>query len=327
MPNYVLLTGHRKGGTSMLRGLFDGHSHATTYPSDVALLYAYFPRFTHDKKRSEAELRERITLVLRRSLSEANGKTLAGGSFNTEDFIKTFWEEFGQGDLLRRSAVVDALGRTWCRQCKLDPENTTVVLKETSQAVFFDELKADLPSLKMIHLVRDPRDNYAALKAGVTRYYSKLGENELETLASLINRCRMDMISARLNAARDSKSFIAIRFEDLVNDPKPVLMRACEFLGWQFQDSMLAPTVLGDATAGNSHDGKQFKGISKENAGAWRERISPEEAKVIEYWCEREMLDWGYELAYGASERQQAFAAFYEWYNCRYFYSDSFARS
>jgi hypothetical protein len=327
MPDYVFLTGHRKSGTTMLRGLFDGHKSATTYPSDVGLLYAYFPAFTLDGARSDDELRERIPVVLKKSLAPVHGTEHAGAIFDTDEFIKLFWAEFGNGDLRSRGDIVDALGKAWCRYSKLDPGKTTVVLKETSQSVFFDELKADFPSLKMIHLVRDPRDNYAALKVGVARYYSKLGENELETLASLINRCRMDMISARLNSARHPESFLALRFEDVVADPKPSLVRACAFLGWEYSDTMLSPTILGSKNEGNSHEGKRFSGISGENAGAWRSRISEDEAKIVEYWCEREMLDWGYEPAFDALERQKAFAAFYEWYNSRYFFADSFAES
>lgn len=327
MPDYVFLTGHRKSGTTMLRGLFDGHGRATTYPTDVSLLYAYFPCFTRGTACAAGELRDRVSLVLRRSLSAVNESTPAGPAIDVESFIETFWKQFADDDLLRRSAILDALGRTWCRQCGLDPDGATVVFKETSQSVFFEELKADFPSLKMIHLVRDPRDNYSALKVGVSRYYSALGENELETLASLINRCRMDMIAARINAELHPGAFLPIRFEDLVMSPETVLVRACKFLGWDFLDSMLSPTVLGQMTAGNSHEGKRFTGISNENTGAWRKRISEDETKVIEYWCEREMLDWGYPLEFDAIERQKAFAAFYEWYNCRYFFSDSFSVS
>ncbi len=325
MPNYVFLTGHRKSGTTMLRGLFDGHAEATTYPSDISLLYAYFPAFTIGE-RPERELRERITLVLQKSLAAAHGVEHAGKTFDADGFIKDFWSQFGCGDLRSRADIIAALGRAWCRFSGLDPDKTTVVLKETSQSIFFDELKTAFPKLKMIHLLRDPRDNYAALKAGVTRYYSKLGENELETLASLINRARMDMISARQNAQISPEHFMTVRFEDIVSDPKPTLLRVCEFLGWRFSGSMLAPTVMGNADAGNSHDGKRFSGISAANAGAWRERISEEEAKIIEYWCQREMQDWNYPLAFDATARQQAFAKFYEWYNSRYFFADSFAR-
>lgn len=323
MPHYVFLTGHRKSGTTLLRSLFDSHHRATTYPTDVGLLYAYFPCFTGNADHSNDVLRERVSLVIRRSLDTVNES--AERAIPVDKFLALFWQRFGNGDLRRRSSVLDALGRAWCDHEGLEPNNTTVVFKETSQAIFFDELKADLPSLKMIHLVRDPRDNYAALKAGVANHYAKLGENELMTLASLINRCRMDMIAARINAKCHRDAFLAIRFEDLVRQPESALRKTSGFLGWEFHDSMLAPTILGKPTAGNNYDGKQFIEINSSHAGAWRERISAAEAKVIEYWCEREMRDWGYEPAFNEVERQTEFARFYAWYNCQYFYSDSFS--
>jgi hypothetical protein len=311
----------------MLRGLFDGHESASTYPTDIGLLYAYFPCFTRDDTRSQQELRDRISLVLHRSLTTISPAEQSGPVIDPGRFLNLFWTRVGNGDLRRRSSVLDALGKAWCDYCGLDAKRTTVVFKETSQAIFFDELKRDFPSLRMIQLIRDPRDNYAALKAGVTNYYAKLGEDEMATLASLINRCRMDLIAARTNTVLHPGSFHVVRFEDLVGNPRETLGRACAFLGWQFQESMLSPTVLGEAMVGNSHEGKRFTGIINENVNAWRRRISADEAKIIEFWCGGEMRDWGYEPAFSADEQQTAFAAFYEWYNCRYFFSDSFSKT
>ena len=309
-----------------MRGLFDGHSSATTYPSDVSLLYAYFPCFTQDRERPREQLRERISLVLRRSLNSVNSPGGVEPGIEVEKLISLFWHHFGEGDLFRRGAILEALGKAWCEYRALDYRSTTIVFKETSQAIYFEELKTDFSSLQMIHVLRDPRDNYAALKAGVRNYYARLGEGELETLASLINRCRMDMMTATVNSQLHPDSFLAIKFEDLVRQPKAALDRICQFLGWEFQQVMLSPTRLGLATSGNSHEGRSFQDIDSSHADAWRGRISADEAKVIEYWCEREMRDWGYEPEFSASERQNAFAHFYAWYNCRYFYSDSFGR-
>lgn len=326
MSDYVFLTGHRKAGTTLLMSLFDGHKSAISYPSDIGLLYAYFPAFTGNKDATAQELRSRIELVLAGTLSAIKSES-DQAQIDVPRAIRLFWKYFADQDLRSRPAVLDALGKAWCEYSGMPPEGTTVIFKETSQAIFLEEFGEALPTLKMIHLVRDPRDNYAALKAGVTNYYAKLGENELETLASVINRCRMDMIAARTNATLHPDRFAAVRFEDLVADPKPALESLCRFLGWEFDNAMLSPTVLGVSQAGNSHEGKAFTSISADNAGAWRKRISADEAKVIEYWCEREMQDWKYPLAFDAAERQRAFAEFYSWYNSRYFFRDSFRKS
>ena len=45
----LFLTGHRKSGTTMFANLFDGHDDFLVYPSDICLLYAYFPYFIKQK--------------------------------------------------------------------------------------------------------------------------------------------------------------------------------------------------------------------------------------------------------------------------------------
>ena len=47
-------------------------------------------------------------------------------------------------------------------------------------------------SIKFIHLIRDPRDNYASLKSGIKSHYSKIGESNLILLSSMINRAKLD---------------------------------------------------------------------------------------------------------------------------------------
>ena len=41
--NLLFITGHRKSGTTMFANLFDGHKDFLVYPSDLCLLYAYYP--------------------------------------------------------------------------------------------------------------------------------------------------------------------------------------------------------------------------------------------------------------------------------------------
>ena len=45
----LFLTGHRKSGTTMFSNLFDGHEDFLVYPSDICLLYAYYPFFIKSK--------------------------------------------------------------------------------------------------------------------------------------------------------------------------------------------------------------------------------------------------------------------------------------
>ena len=65
----IILTGHRKSGTSLFHRLFDGLDGINLYPTDLSMLYAYFPCFTGRKDITDAELRARLLHVLDQSIS------------------------------------------------------------------------------------------------------------------------------------------------------------------------------------------------------------------------------------------------------------------
>jgi len=177
----------------------------------------------------------------------------------------------------------------------------------------------------MISLVRDPRDNYAAINAGVDQYYSKFGENSIDALSSLINRARMDLMSSKINQENYPESFMAIRFEDLVVDTEKVMRKVSDFLKIDFNPTMIVPEIHGSLYTGNNFEGRKFNGVSKQNIGAWKDRISVNSAKVIEYWMADVMEYWGYMPEFSHDDAQSEFSKFYEKYNCKYFYYDSYA--
>ena len=41
-----------------------------------------------------------------------------------------------------------------------------ILIKETSQSIYFYEYLKIFKNIKMIHIVRDPRDNFASIKSG-----------------------------------------------------------------------------------------------------------------------------------------------------------------
>lgn len=323
MPN-LFLTGHRKSGTSMLSRLFDSHPELSLYPTDISLLYAYFPGYVAAQREPE-KLRKRISVVMEKALRYGLG--LSGDSENHETIVRAMihgvLSRLSDDALTRRKDVLNALVMSW-REVAGASDGTGVVLKETSQAIHFRALRESLPNTRFLHLMRDPRDTYAAIKAGVTRYYSALGEGERASLASVLNRVQVDTRAARSNAAMDPESFSIVRFEDLVANPQAEMSRIAAFAGIAYDDCLLTPSVGGAPYGGNSHDGLVMKGISAQNSGRWRERISDEEAMIIEFWLGDDMEDCGYRREFPESDATAAFSAFYDWYNTKYFYFDSF---
>jgi len=320
----VILTGHRKSGTSVFHRLFDGVSGVDLYPTDLTVLYAYFSCFTSKKGVTNDELKERLMHVVKNSMEYSVKQGLDLTSKN--NFLNVFESEIQQIDIRSKSDVIYTICNSWLKSKGVASEAGYFVVKETSQSVFFEDYIKEFPQLKMISLIRDPRDNYAAISAGVDQYYSKFGENDLKALSSHINRARMDLISAKINQENYPDSFMAIRFEDLIRDTKTTMKNVSNFLNIDFEDNMLSPNISGKSYNGNSFEGKVFSGISSQNIGKWKERISIEQAKVIEYWMADVMSFWHYNLEFSCASSQIEFSKFYEKYNCKYFYHDSFSQ-
>lgn len=323
ISRYIFLSGHRKSGTSVFHRLFDGHPGIFLYPVDISVLYAYFPKFTAELQNNPDKLRERLRIVLNKSLGNSRDK-LSEAGLDTGSFAEAVIDSLQDDALTNRSKVITAIAEKWVEMYYQSDETRPFVFKETSQSIYFAEFSDHLPDCRMISLIRDPRDNYAAIKSGVKGYYSKMGESELESLASVINRARMDLISASLNESKTPKSFKAIRFEDLTTDTEKIMRQVAEFSGIEYRDSLCFPTQFGEGYKGNSHEGVQFKGIEDRNVGRWKERISDQEAMIIEYWLGDVMSRWNYQPEFDPLKAQEVFADFYDWYNARYFFHDSF---
>ncbi|GKX33941.1 MAG: hypothetical protein MnENMB40S_15590 [Rhizobiaceae bacterium MnEN-MB40S] len=324
MIKTVFLTGHRKSGTTMLFRLFDDHPELNTYPPDLSVFYGYFPHFAATL--SDADARARVELVVRKSIERVIRRLPEGVSAPAclKQFPAHLARSLTQEALRDRGIFLKQLLEQWIALAGLDPA-LPVVVKETSQAAFFEDYsQADGIDLRMVSLLRDPRDNYAALKAGVETYYSKMSESERETLASAINRIKFDFTAAAITAKTAPSRFETMRFEDLVQDPHAKMQTIASWLRISYQDSLTRPTVFGETYAGNNHDGVAFSGIASDHLGQWRQRISPDEAKIIEFWLSVDMRSFGYEPFYCEADQLAAFAKFYDWYNHAYFFRDSF---
>jgi len=196
------------------------------------------------------------------------------------------------------------------------------VEKTTSIEIYANVLFSWYPRAKFIHLIRDPRDNYAAIKAGWEKEYSRYFDSVERLLQSMMDRGRLGMEFAKLNLKRfGSDRYLIVKYEDLVSQPKKELVRICAFLGIPFHPSLLQPTFGGVNWKGNSFENKSFNSISKGNVNRWRERITEHEAKVLEYYFGPLLQEFGYAQFYSNSEKQDAVVEHYKWFNFAQTYS------
>ena len=322
---FIVLTGHRKSGTTMLHKLFDGHPELNIYPVDISLLYAFYPYWVK-KELSEDDIKKRLALIIKKSTAKISGKQISNkiNQFDSNEFFEVLWGMRTVYGLNTPGAIVKSVAKAYCQYAQVE-ESNPFLFKETSQVVNLQKFLDDGLDIKMLQIIRDPRDNYASIKDGVSHYYKKMGESEIESLASLLNRAKLDLEISKHEVIAKTPNFFTVRFEDLVVEIESVMKLIVNQLNIGWDDKLLEPTMLGEDFFGNNHSGKKFKGISVENLGRWRERITNAEACLIEGWMADVMQFWGYHSEYKRSEQLRALADFYAWYNSKYFFKDSFS--
>lgn len=303
--NTLWIFGHRKCGTTLLTNLFDSHPKVINYGSDFRMIYAF-----HDHLQK-----------------------MQGASRRRERFSTLFYDDRVASDDINETRFRDVTS-------KLDFENDDVVweylkgmrasvdatkylmVKETSSEMYFGSIRKAV-SAKFLHMVRDPRDNWAAIAAGVDSYYKQFGEGRREALASAVFRIQSGFEAMKLNTeASDADEYKVLRFEDLVGRTDETLPSLTNWLDIEMTIDLQAPTRAGSNYEGNSHDGLRFDGVSSGNVGRFKDRLPFEEIAIIEAFCGPMMTFFQYPFMTEPDERLSAIQQFYSFFNSRYFYYD-----
>lgn len=308
----------------MLLNLFDAHEHCCVFPTDISVLYGYFPPYCEQSFSREACL-ERLDLVIFKTLERLRERHDLEAQFPVETMREHFFDHIDPACLDSIDLVIRQLVASFRSTSGLSvAARPVVVLKETSLEIYAAQLAELFPEARILQLVRDPRDNYAALRAGIGKHYSLFGEGDRHILASLLHRVGIGMGLIQPNRELLGNRFDCIRFEDLTSRPTEVIRNIAKFANIENTSQLYCPTVMGNATRGNNYDDQSFFEISSANVGRWQERISDEEAAIIEFHLGDIMLAHGYELVFDREKRARAAAEFYKWANYRYFFKDSF---
>ena len=152
-----------------------------------------------------------------------------------------------------------------------------------------DLLFAAYPTAKMIHLIRDPRDRYAATLT--RRRRGQVGAATARWLYSV----RL----AERNRRRYPDRYQIVRYETLVSQPEATLREVCAFLDEAYTPAMLAmqdvPRFRNRLERDDEAD-EMPSPISTAYLGRFRQAIPKREIAFIQTLAGREMNAWGYTL-------------------------------
>ncbi len=284
----IFICGHRKSGTTMLVNLFDSVDNITTYPDDNGLFYKFYPTIHENKKISLMQKKKKLLDLnknLLKIISSINcvkkNKDILIKNYN--NFNKLYSKNLNN-DLSLENIIKS---RITSFKNAFYPLNDSLywVEKTTSTEIYASYLSKLLPDSKFIHLIRDPRDNWASLKSGWNKRYQRNNNSINELLFSLIFRLSIGYEMSELNLNTIGKNrYKVIKYEDLVNNPKLIMRDISDFLQIDFSNKMLKTTNFGYIWKSNN-----FDGISKSlplsfNVGSWYNRTSKNEIEIIEFY-------------------------------------------
>jgi hypothetical protein len=130
---------------------------------------------------------------------------------------------------------------------------------------------------RMIHMIRDPRERYAAAAPPAQRRLGKAGVAAARWLESAA--------LAERNRQRYPGRYMVVRYEQLTAEREATLREVCAFIGEAFVPQMLTlegALRFGDDPAGDAHERPAAP-------------LAPREAALIERYAGRALRAWGYE--------------------------------
>lgn len=149
--------------------------------------------------------------------------------------------------------------------------------------------------IKVIHIIRDPRDIITSLNVGRGPEYA--GAHR-PTLFHLRNWRKSISIA---NSYMENDHLLSVRYEDLINGKYAILELITDFLETDaFENGCFSDGIRtgnGALWQGNSST-KNLDGIDETNQKKYRKYLDADTIKYIEYTCRPEMLLNGYELDY-----------------------------
>jgi hypothetical protein len=289
----VFIAGHPKSGTSLLRSVLDSHPELVAYPEETFFFRRYLPKATGINLQEKLALSDQyLTHIFEWNQVNppANQVGYPDRDYSNIPIVAVrqsvrqyIAERFThEGDML--SAVILAFGKVTGQLTSLSHH---WVEKTPYNENYASQIFDWWPDAKIVHTVRDPRDNFAS-------YHRKHVDWSPESFA--LNWVHSTQAGLNNRSLYGSNRYLLLRFEDLTSMPDVKLNELCQFLGISDDPSLRQPVRGGKPWGGNSMFADQYTTISAAPIGRWTETLKPDEAATIELVAGQVMNRFGYQL-------------------------------
>lgn len=189
------------------------------------------------------------------------------------------------------SSMLTLLGRQWASQHEkpLWGEKTPVHVR------YLSVLARMYPGLKVVHIVRDPRDVALSLAEAPFVQCADPVCWAIEWLRGM----EIEEQQKKLEPALEGR-LLYVRYEDLVTEPERVLTDVCEHLEQNFDAKMLDFQGAAQLAPSLPWMSALQHPLSQKRIGRWRKELDRFEVELIESLCGQRMRNLGYACAVDA---------------------------
>jgi hypothetical protein len=306
MPDisYFLVTGMARSGTTLLEKLLCNHP-------EIGILSQPFPFLYRELKKAffrKIDYPETY-YVLSDLFSETRYTPLELIEFLehykiTKKYLKSIFDkmdgwsgqltDFDDQDNFLSSYIPQQLAKVYQLLVVQGNYNQSAKVVGTKEIIIEEFITYYLQKkIKVIHIVRDPRDVYTSINYG--KGVSFAGQHR-PSLFHLRNWRKSIYIGLTY---QNNPNFITLKYEDLIDHPIKELNRIAQFLEIDpFNHSTFRDGIKdqqGKIWKGNSSTDNFDLGISVTNKNKYQQYLSNNTVKYVEYMTWPEMLSYGYE--------------------------------
>ena len=145
----------------------------------------------------------------------------------------------------------------------------------------------------VIHVIRDLRAVVASRNYG--KYFMETGTKY--PLLFIIKSWKRSVAYHQFN--RQKSRYMMIQYEDFVHNFEAIAKALCAMLDIRYSEKMIDVNKYHDREGNKWQPNTSFERLSRIDRASidtWRSVLSPQEIEVIEFFCQKEMRDLGYQL-------------------------------
>jgi len=315
--NIIFITGSRRSGTTLLLDLLDAHKDLIVFPTDLRLLYAYYPHYCSlkiSKKKKIQRLKKIIFDAFRKEMKQKK-IPVPIDVFKWENY---FFKNLNQKKLNDISYLLNHFIKSF--QKFMNKEFKTIVLKETNLEIHYFLLKKIFKNFKILRIQRDPRGSISSVKSGFKRHYSKIGDHFKTSMLSDILR---ELIKFKILEKNNDKRIYTIKYENLINREKDTINKICKFLKIKKSSSLFYQSKFAYKYSYKNFLNQKIYNFDKRRLYAWKKILSNNEIIIIETLLKKILDKYKYQINF-KNPKLDSLSEFYNEFNSKLFYKNKF---